>query len=145
MPTPTAVVTAMLQMARVGKDDVVFDLGSGDGRVVIAAVKQFGAARGVGIEIDPVHVQEARANARRAGVSDRVEFKRQDLFEADLRNATVVTIYLGEYVNLRLQPKLRAELKAGTRVVSHAFDMGPWKADETRTVSGRDVFLWTIR
>jgi ribosomal protein L11 methylase PrmA len=145
MPTPTEVVTAMLQMARVGKDDVVFDLGSGDGRVVIAAVKEFGAARGVGVEIDPVHVQEARANARHAGVSDRVEFRRQDLFEADLRDATVVTLYLGEYVNLRLRPKLLAELKSGTRIVSHAFDMGPWKADETRTVNGRDVFLWAIR
>ena len=145
MPTPTEVVTAMLQLAKVGKDDVVVDLGSGDGRLVIAAVKQFGAARGVGIEIDPVHVQEARANARRAGVSDRVEFKRQDLFEADLRNATVVTLYLGEYVNLRLRPKLQTELKTGTRVVSHAFDMGDWIPDETRTVSGRDVFLWKLR
>jgi tRNA A58 N-methylase Trm61 len=145
MPTPTEVVAAMLQMAKVGKGDVVFDLGSGDGRVVIAAVKEFGAARGVGVEIDPVHVQEARANARRAGVSDRVEFRRQDLFEADLRDATVVTLYLGEYVNLRLRPKLLAELKAGTRVVSHAFDMGDWTADETRRVSGRDVFLWNLR
>jgi tRNA A58 N-methylase Trm61 len=145
MPTPTEVVAAMLQMAKVGKGDVVFDLGSGDGRVVIAAVKEFGAARGVGVEIDPVHVQEARANARRAGVSDRVEFRRQDLFEADLRDATVVTLYLGEYVNLRLRPKLLAELKAGTRVVSHAFDMGDWTADETRRVSGRDVFLWNLK
>jgi cyclopropane fatty-acyl-phospholipid synthase-like methyltransferase len=145
MPTPTEVVAAMLQMAKVGKGDVVFDLGSGDGRVVIAAVKEFGAARGVGVEIDPVHVQEARANARRAGVSDRVEFRRQDLFEADLRDATVVTLYLSEYVNLRLRPKLLAELKAGTRVVSHAFDMGDWTADETRRVSGRDVFLWNLK
>jgi ribosomal protein L11 methylase PrmA len=145
MPTPTEVVTAMLRMAKVGKNDVVFDLGSGDGRVVIAAVKQFGAARGVGIEIDPIHVQEALANARRAGVSDRVEFKHQDLFEADLRSATVVTLYLGEYVNLRLRPKLQAELKTGTRVVSHAFDMGDWVPDESRTVSGRGVFLWKLR
>ena len=144
MPTPTEVVTAMLQMARTGPRDVVFDLGSGDGRIVIAAVKEFGAARGVGIEIDPLHVEEARANARRAGVSDRVEFRQQDLFTVDLHSATVVALYLGEGINLRLRPKLAAELKPGTRVVSHAFHMGDWKPDEIRTVSGRNVYLWMI-
>lgn len=145
IPTPSDVVTAMLQMANVGKTDVVFDLGSGDGRIVIAAVKEFGAARGVGIELDPARIQEANALARRAGVQDRVEFRQQDLFETDLRDATVVTIYLGNAIDLKLRPKLLAELKPGARVVSHAFDMGDWVSDETRTVSGRMVFLWKIR
>src|SRR5262249_37480239 len=110
-----------------------------------AAGKEFGAARGGGVEIYPVHGQETPANARGAGGRDRVEFRRQDFFEAGLREATGGTLYLGEYGNLRLRPKLLADLKAGTRVVSHAFGMGPWKADETRVVSGRDVFLWTVR
>jgi precorrin-6B methylase 2 len=145
IPTPSEVVTAMLQMARVGKNDIVFDLGSGDGRIVIAAVKEFGAARGVGIELDPARVQEATALARRAGVQDRVHFRQQDLFETDLRDATVVTLYLGNAIDLELRPKLRAELPPGARVVSHAFDMGDWLPDETRTVSGRMVFLWKIR
>jgi ribosomal protein L11 methylase PrmA len=144
IPTPSEVVTAMLEMADVGKNDIVYDLGSGDGRIVIAAVKDFGAKRGVGIELDLARVQEAMALAKHAGVSDRVEFRRQDLFETDLRDATVVTLYLGEAINLRLRPKLQSELRPGTRVVSHAFAMGGWKADETRTVSGRQIFLWKI-
>ena len=135
----------MLQMANVGKNDVVYDLGSGDGRIVIAAVRQFGAKRGVGIELDAARVQEAVALAKHAGVSDRVEFRRQDLFETDMREATVVTLYLGEAINLRVRPKLQGELRPGTRVVSHAFSMGDWIPDATRTVSGRAVFLWTIR
>ena len=134
----------MLQMAQVGSRDIVFDLGSGDGRIVIAAVKEFGAARGVGVELDPVRVLEATALARNAGVKDRVEFRQQDLFETDLRGATVVTIYLGNAVDLQLRPKLLAELKPGARVVSHAFDMGDWVPDETRIVSGRMIFLWKI-
>jgi ribosomal protein L11 methylase PrmA len=144
IPTPSEVVTAMLQMANVSKTDIVYDLGSGDGRVVIAAVKDFGAKRGVGIELDAARVQEATALAKQAGVSDRVEFRRQDLFETDIHDATVVMIYLGEAINLRLRPKLQSELRPGTRVVSHAFDMGEWKAHETRTVSGRPIFLWKI-
>lgn len=135
----------MLQMAGVGKTDIVFDLGSGDGRIVIAAVRDFGAARGIGIELDPARVQEANALARRAGVQDRVQFRQQDLFETDLRDASVVTIYLGNAIDLKLRPKLRAELKPGARVVSHAFDMGDWVPDETRNVSARMVFLWRIR
>ncbi len=135
----------MLQMSNVGPADIVYDLGSGDGRIVIAAVKQFGAARGVGVELDPVRVQEAHALARQAGVSDRVEFRRQDLFETDLREATVVALYLGDLVNLRLRPKLETELKPGTRVVSHAFGMGDWVPDRQQTVSGRHVFLWRLR
>ena len=144
LPTPTEVVTAMLEMADVGKDDIVFDLGSGDGRVVIAAVKEFGAARGIGVEIDPVRVQEARANAQAAGVGDRALFREQNLFDTDLRDATVVTLYLHPLVNQRLRPKLLAELKPGARVVSHVFDMGDWEPDETRVVSGRMIYLWTI-
>jgi tRNA A58 N-methylase Trm61 len=145
IPTPSEVVTAMLQMANVGRNDIVYDLGSGDGRIVIAAVKEFGAARAVGIELDPVHVREATALARQAGVQDRVEFRQQDLFATNLREASVVTLYLQNAINLRLRPKLIAELKPGTRVVSHAFDMGTWAPDEARTVSGRMVFLWKIR
>jgi precorrin-6B methylase 2 len=142
LPTPDQVVTAMLRMANVGRGDVVYDLGSGDGRIVIAAVKEFGAARGVGVELDATRVLEANENARRAGVRDRVEFRQQDLFETDLRPATVVTLYLGAGMNLRLRPKLLAELGAGSRIVSHAFDMGDWLPLDTRTVNGRPVFLW---
>ena len=145
IPTPSEVVTAMLQMANVGKNDIVYDLGSGDGRIVIAAVRDFGAKRGVGIELDAARVQEAVALANQAGVSDRVEFRRQYLFETDLRDATVVTLYLGEAINLRVRPKLQDELRPGTRVVSHAFNMGDWIPDATQTVSGRAVFLWKMR
>jgi ribosomal protein L11 methylase PrmA len=144
LPTPGEVVTAMLRMANVGRGDVVYDLGSGDGRIVIAAVREFGAARGVGVELDATRVQEANENARRAGVRDRVEFRQQDVFDTDVRPATVVTLYMGQAVNLKLRPKLLAELKAGSRVVSHAFDMGDWMPVETRTVNGRPVFLWTV-
>ena len=145
IPTPAEVVTAMLRLANVGPADIVYDLGSGDGRIVIAAVKEFGAARGVGIELDPARVQEANVLARQAGISNRVEFRRQDLFETDLREATVVALYLGDVVNLRLRPKLQAELKPGARVVSHAFGMGDWRPDREQTVSGRTVFLWRLR
>src|SRR5260221_10686161 len=144
IPTPAKVVTAMLQMAHVGPGDVVYDLGSGDGRIVIAAVKEFGAMRGVGVELDGTRVQEANENARRAGVADRVEFRQNDLFETDLRPATVVTLYMGQAVNLQLRPKLLAELRPGARIVSHVFDMGDWATADSRIVSGRPVFLWTI-
>jgi tRNA A58 N-methylase Trm61 len=144
LPTPDAVVAAMLRMANVGRGDVVYDLGSGDGRIPIAAVRDFGAARGVGIELDATRVLEANENARRAGVRNRVEFRQQDLFDTDLRPATVVTLYLGSGMNLKLRPKLLAELSAGTRVVSHGFDMGDWPPLETQTVDGRPVFLWHV-
>src|SRR3954467_5387641 len=134
IPTPDEVVVAMLQLARVGKDDEVCDLGSGDGRIVIAAVKEFGARRGVGIELDDVRNEEARALARRAGVSNQVSFLHEDLFETDLHDATVVTLYLSLAINQKLRPKLLAELKPGARIVSHGFDMGrDWPPDETRT------------
>jgi hypothetical protein len=144
IPTPADVVKAMLEMAEVTANDVVYDLGSGDGRIVIAAVKDFGAARGVGIELDPLHVLEARVYARQLGLHERIEFRQQDLFETDLREATVVALYLLPAINARLRPKLLSELRPGARVVSHAFDMGDWTPDEQRTVSGRKVFLWRI-
>jgi SAM-dependent methyltransferase len=143
VPTPPEVVDAMLKMAKVTKDDVVYDLGSGDGRIVIAAAKQYGA-RGIGVDIDPKRVEEARANAKRAGVADRATFKEQDLFDTDLREATVVTMYLLPQVNLRLRPKLFRELKPGTRVVSHSFDMGGWKPLQTETINGKTIYYWEI-
>jgi len=145
LPTPAAVVTEMLRMAHVGPGDVVFDLGSGDGRIPIAAVKEFNAARGVGIDLDETRTIEARENARRAGVEKRVTFITQSLYDADLRSATVVTLYMGQAVNMKMRPILRSQLKPGTRVVSHAFDMGDWMPDETKAVDGRPVFLWLIK
>jgi predicted O-methyltransferase YrrM len=118
VPTPEEVVAAMLAVARVGKNDVLYDLGSGDGRIVIAAARQFGT-RATGIDIDPQRIQEADANARKAGVTDRVRFILGDIFEADIREATVVTLYLLPAVNARLRPKLLRELRPGTRIVSH--------------------------
>jgi SAM-dependent methyltransferase len=123
VPTPHHVVAEMLRIAGVTKDDVVYDLGSGDGRVVIAAVTRYGA-RGVGVDIDPQRIEESRANARNAGVADRVTFLQQDLFATDIREATVVSLYLLPKLNLQLRPKLFSDLRLGTRVVSHAFAMG---------------------
>ena len=145
MPTPPEIVTEMLKLAGVSKDDVVYDLGSGDGRIVIAAAKEFGA-RGVGVEISPKLVEEARANAEKAGVSDRVRFVEQDLFEADLREATVVTLYLLPELNLKLRPKLLRELRPGARIVSHLFDMEDWKPDRTfeRPEDETTVYLWVV-
>jgi ribosomal protein L11 methylase PrmA len=144
VPTPPEVVAAMLKVAKVGRGDVVYDLGSGDGRIVIAAVKDFGAARGVGIDIDPVRIGEANENAKTAGVTDRVRFLAQDLFQTNLSEATVVTLYLLPSLNLKLMPKLLAELKPGSRIVSHSFDMGEWKPEETLNVNGRMVYYWTV-
>jgi SAM-dependent methyltransferase len=145
--TPEAVVVAMLEMGRVGRDDLVYDLGSGDGRIVIAAAQEFGA-RGVGYDIDPDRVREANANARRAGVTDRVRFVQGDIFEADIKAATVVTLYLLPDVNLRLRPKLLRELRPGTRIVSHNYDMGDWLPEQRRTieVAGTEhvVYGWTV-
>jgi SAM-dependent methyltransferase len=143
VPTPDEVVKTMLEVAKVTKDDVVYDLGCGDGRIVIAAAKQFGA-RGIGVDIDPQRISEARENAKVAGVTDRVRFIQGDLFETDLRPASVVTLYLLESLNLKLKPKLMSELKPGTRVVSHAFSMGPWTPDKELDVDGRRVYFWTI-
>ena len=150
VPTPRHVVLKMLALAEVSSDDVVYDLGSGDGRILIIAAQEFGA-RGVGIEIDPTLVQEARRKARRAGVADRVEFRQGDLFDADLSPATVVTLYLWPDMNNRLRPKLQRELNAGDRVVSHSFDIDAWSADTTVTMetpapSGpkKTLFRWTV-
>ena len=143
VPTPERVVEKMLEVAKVGPKDVVYDLGSGDGRIVITAAKKHGA-RGVGIDIDPDRVKEARANARKAGVEKRVEFRQGDLFEAKIGDATVVTIYLLSGINLKLKPKLLAELKPGTRIVSHAFDMGDWKPEASAQVGTSTVYYWVV-
>jgi len=143
VPTPTEVVEAMLKAAKVTKNDVVYDLGCGDGRIVITAAKEYGA-RGIGIDIDPQRIAEARANAEKAGVTDRVKFLEQDLFETDFHDATVVTLYLLPSLNVKLRPKLWKELKPGTRIVSHAFDMGDWKPEQEIDVDGRTVYLWTV-
>jgi len=144
VPTPPEVVAAMLKAAKVGPGDIVFDLGSGDGRIPIAAVKDFGAARATGIDIDPQRIKEAQANHAASGVGDRVRFLNQDLFVTDISEATVVTLYLLPSLNLKLIPKLKSELKPGTRIVSHAFDMGEWKPEQTLEVEGRRVYMWTI-
>jgi ribosomal protein L11 methylase PrmA len=144
VPTPPEVVAAMLKVAKVGKGDIVYDLGSGDGRIPIAAVKDFGAARATGIDIDPQRIKEATANLQKSGVGDRVRFLNQDLFTTNLSEATVVTLYLLPSLNLKLLPKLKAELKPGTRIVSHAFDMGDWVPEQTLDVDGRKVYYWTI-
>jgi ubiquinone/menaquinone biosynthesis C-methylase UbiE len=145
VPTRQEVVEAMLKMAGVKAADVVYDLGCGDGRIVIAAAQRFGA-RGVGIDINPTRISEARYNARRAGVEKQVEFQVGDLFEADIREATVVTLYLLPDVNLRLKPKLQRDLRPGTRIVSHDFSMGPdWPAERTEKIGNSTVFFWTIR
>jgi SAM-dependent methyltransferase len=142
VPTPEEVVDRMLDLAQVGPDDVVYDLGCGDGRIVIEAVKR-GAKRGVGVDIDPERIAEARANARSAGVEDKVEFIEGDLFQMDLRPATVITLYLLPALNMKLRPALW-RLKPGTRVVSHAFDMGDWKPQREEQVNGRTVYFWTV-
>jgi SAM-dependent methyltransferase len=143
VPTPPAVVDAMLKLARVTSSDVVYDLGSGDGRILIAAAKMYGA-RGVGIDIDPKLVSEATANALTNGVAEKVTFLNEDLFTADISPATVVTVYLSSPLNLKLADKLMKDLKPGTRIVSHAYDMGDWKPQQKQTVSGRAIYLWTI-
>ena len=143
VPTPTDVVNAMLKLANVSTTDVVYDLGCGDGRIVIAAAKMYGA-HGVGIDIDPERVREATANAQKAGVADKVTFRTEDLFLADISPATVVTLYLSGPVNARLAPKLMKELRPGTRIVSHAFDLGNWKPQQRTSVSQRPLFLWTV-
>jgi ribosomal protein L11 methylase PrmA len=133
----------MLKLASLKPGDVIYDLGSGDGRIVITAAKQYGV-RGVGIDINPVRVKEANENARKEGVADKVTFKKNDLFEEDIHEATVVTIYLLPSVNLKLRPKLFKELKPGTRIISHDFDMGDWKPEKRVEVDNHRVFTWTI-
>jgi SAM-dependent methyltransferase len=147
VPTPPAVVQAMIEMAGVKKGDVVYDLGCGDGRIVIAAVRTPGV-RGVCVDIDPDRIAESRTNARAAGVEGRITFVRGDLFQTPIADATVVMMYLLPEVNMRLRPRLRSELRPGTRIVSHAFSMGEWKPTRTIEVGeppqGAPVYLWVI-
>lgn len=144
VPTPEPVVDAMLAMAEIGPDDVLYDLGSGDGRIPITAAQSYGI-RAVGIDIDPKRVAEARENARAAGVEDLVTFHHADLFETDFSEASVVTLYLLDTLNVKLRPKLLDELEPGARVVSHAFSMSNWTPDDTQTVHGSTIYRWNIR
>jgi cyclopropane fatty-acyl-phospholipid synthase-like methyltransferase len=145
VPTPPAVVDAMLKLADVNSSDVVYDLGCGDGIIVTTAAQKYGA-RAVGIDIDPQRVKEATERARKMGVSDKVEIRQGDLFEADIKDATVVTLYLLQSLNMKLMPKLKSDLKPGTRIVSQTFSMGEaWPPEKTIEVDGRQVFLWTVK
>jgi SAM-dependent methyltransferase len=141
--TPEDVGVQMLRLAGVTRNDVVYDLGSGDGRLVITAAREFGA-RGVGVEIEAKLVQDSRESAIRAGVADRTQFLWQDIFQTDVAPATVVMLYLSPDVNLRLRPKLLKELRPGTRIVSHDFDMGDWRPDRTEHVREHVLYLWTV-
>ena len=144
VPTPQEVVDAMLQMANVTAKDVVYDLGSGDGRIPITAAQKYGA-RAVGIDIDPQRIKEATENLAKANVGDKVKFLNQDLFQTDLSQATVITLYLLPSLNVKLMPKLK-QLKPGTRIVSHSFDMGSeWPPEKTQDVNGRMIYYWTIK
>jgi SAM-dependent methyltransferase len=142
-PTPHKVVRQMLELARVGPSDLVYDLGSGDGRIPIAAARDFGA-RGVGIDIDPKRIREANANAVKAGVTDRVSFRQEDILQAKWSDATVVTLFLSPQVNARLQPRLLLELRPGTRVVSYWHDMPDWPAEKVVPAGEDRIYLWTI-
>ena len=133
----------MLKLAKTTASDVVYDLGSGDGRIVIAAAKKFGA-RGVGVEIDADLIRTATKNAQKAGVADKVTFRREDLFKADLSDATVVTLYLSNSINIRLRGILQKQLKPGTRIVSHRFTFGDWKPEAEQHLEGTSIYLWTI-
>jgi ribosomal protein L11 methylase PrmA len=143
VPTPQEVVDKMLEMAQVGKGDVLYDLGSGDGRIAVTAAKRYGI-RAVGIDIDPQRIAEANENARRNGVAGLVQFRREDLFKAKFGEATVVTLYLLPDLNVKLRPRLLAELKPGTRIVSHQFDMGAWQPEQKVELKNRTIYLWTI-
>lgn len=144
VPTPQGVVNRMLELASVKKTDLLYDLGCGDGRMVVTAAKRYGA-RGVGVDLDPQRIAEAQANAKRAGVASKTKFMVGDLFKTDLSEATVVTLYLLNSINRQLRPQLWKQLKPGTRVVSHAFDMGDeWPPEKTETVLGSSIYFWTI-
>ena len=142
VPTPQAVVDRMIQLGNVDAKDVVYDLGCGDGRLVITAAQK--GARGMGVDLNPARIAEANANAKKAGVTGRVQFKVANLFETDVSPASVVTLYLLPEVNLKLRPQLWKQLKVGTRVVSHAFDMGDWAPEQTVRVDNKTIYAWTI-
>ena len=143
VPTPQPVVDAMLKMAKVKPDEMVYDLGCGDGRAVISAARDF-RARGIGVDIDPERIQESKANAANAGVTDRVEFKQEDLFKMNFADADVVFLYLLPALNVRLRPRILDELRPGTRIVSHSFSMAEWEPDENAEVNGRDILFWVV-
>ncbi|KAB8332587.1 class I SAM-dependent methyltransferase [Scytonema tolypothrichoides VB-61278] len=143
VPTPPEVVDRMLTIAKVGKNDILYDLGSGDGRIPIAAVQKYGVKKAVGIDIDPQRIKEANENAQKAGLTGKVQFLQQDLFKTDFSDATVVTLYLLPELNVKLRSQI-LKLKPGTRIVSHAFDMGEWKPEKVEQVDGRTVFFWTV-
>ena len=143
VPSKPEVVAAMLRMAKITKGDVLYDLGCGDGRIVVTAAKQFGI-RAVGIDINPERIAEAKENAQQNGVTNRVTFRNEDLFEADIKEASVVTLYLLTSLNLKLRPKLWRDLRPGTRIVSHSFDMGDWKPEKTVDLDGHTVYFWTV-
>lgn len=143
VPTPQEVVDAMLKLGAAKGTDVVYDLGCGDGRIVITAAQKFGA-RGVGVDINPERIQEAEVNAKQAGVTGKVKFTQKNLFDADFSEASLVTLYLLPDVNMRLRPKLLRDLKVGSRIVSHSFDMGDWKPDKKEEIGYRTIYLWTV-
>src|SRR4051812_25709288 len=145
VPTPEPVVKKMIELAKITPEDVAYDFGCGDGRLVIAAVKA-GAKHGLGVDIDPQRIKEANENAKTAGVTDKVEFKEADLFTMDFKDATVLTMYLLPSVNMKLRPKILDEMKPGSRVVSHAFDMEDWEPEQEVTVQdgGQTVYMWTV-
>jgi SAM-dependent methyltransferase len=143
VPTPQSVVDRMLEMAQVDADDIVYDLGCGDGRIVVTAARDRGA-RGVGIDIDPQRIRESNENARMAGVTDKVEFRVEDLFITDFSETTVLTLYLLPAVNMELRPKILSELKPGSRVVSHDFDMGEWEPDQSEMLDYSAIFFWVV-
>lgn len=144
VPTPHDVVKRMLELAEVGPNDIHYDLGSGDGRIAIAAVKDFKAKKGVGIDLDPQRIKEGNENKAKAGVGDQVTFREQNIFETDLSEATTVSMYLLTSINIRMRPKLLAELKPGTRIVTHAFNMGEWKPEHNESVNGYQVYLFVV-
>ena len=143
VPTPQEVVEDMLRLANVQKGDVLYDLGSGDGRIAITAARKYGI-KATGIDIDPERIREANENAKKAGVTNLVQFRQENLFTADFRDATVITLYLLPDLNVKLRPKLWNELKPGTRIVSHQFEMGAWKPEKRLESNGRTIYFWTV-
>ncbi len=143
VPTTPELVEQMLKLGQIKPSDTLYDLGCGDGRIVVMAAQKFGA-HAVGVDLNPERIREANENARKAGVADKVKFVNANLFDADIHNATIITLYLLPDVNLKLRPKLLKDLKPGTRVVSHSFDMGDWKPDKEVEVNGSRLLLWTV-
>lgn len=144
VPTPPELVTRMLELAHTRADDIHYDLGSGDGRIVVAAARDFHVKKGVGVDLDPLRIAEANENAKKSGVSDRVTFHRGDLFQMDFKEASVLTMYLLPAINLQLRPKILSEMRPGSRVVSHSFTMDDWEPDAHEVVDGRNIYLWII-